>query len=116
MPIKHETFFHAPTSTATFVVWDEATSRAAVIDPALDFEPKAAKLSTASADAILAFLRERRLTLEYVLETHAHADHLSAADYLRRRTGAKVVIGEKITAVQAHFREVFGADWPADSA
>lgn len=110
MSTKHETFFHAPTSTATFVVWDEATRHAAVIDPALDFEPRAARLSTGSADAILEFLRDRDLTLDYVLETHAHADHLSAADYLRQKTGAKVVIGEHITGVQAHFREVFAAD------
>jgi len=105
-----QTFFDKATSTATHLVVDPATKTAAIVDPVLDFEPKAARLSTASADAILAAVREQGLTLAYVLETHAHADHLSAADYIRRETGAEVVIGAQITQVQKTFIPVFEAD------
>lgn len=103
-------FFHAATSTVTYLVWDPASRQAALIDPVLDYEPKGGVVSTAFADGLLDAVAERDLRLAYVLETHAHADHLSAADYIRRRTGAKVVIGEHITAVQAHFAPVFEAD------
>jgi len=109
MAFDVKAFFDPATSTATYLVWDAATGEAAVIDPVLDYEPQAAKISTASADAILAAMADRRLTLTWILETHAHADHLSAADHLRRATGAKVAIGEKITEVQDRFRTVFGA-------
>ncbi|WGM37666.1 MBL fold metallo-hydrolase [Caulobacter sp. NIBR1757] len=102
-------FFHAATSTISYLVWDEASRQAALIDPVLDYEPRAGVVSHAFADQLLAAVAERNLHLIYVLETHAHADHLSAADYLRRRTGAKVVIGEHITSVQAHFAPIFGA-------
>jgi glyoxylase-like metal-dependent hydrolase (beta-lactamase superfamily II) len=104
-----EPHFHEPTSTASFLVWDEATRRAAIIDPVLDYEPRGAKISTETADAILASAREKDLTIQYVLETHAHADHLTAARYIRARTGAKVVIGEHIGEVQRHFAPIFGA-------
>ena len=109
-----QTFFDKATSTATHLVSDPATRVAAVIDPVLDFEPKAARLSTGSADAVLAAVREQGLTLAYVLETHAHADHLSAADYIRRETGAQVVIGAEITQVQKAFIPRFEADDVAD--
>ena len=105
-----QTFFDKATSTATHLVSDPATGVAAIIDPVLDFEPKAARLSTASADAVLAAVRDQGLTLAYVLETHAHADHLSAADYIRRQTGAAVVIGAQITEVQKAFIPRFEAD------
>lgn len=110
-----QTFFDKATSTATHLVIDPATRTAAIIDPVLDFEPKAARLSTASADAVLEAVREQGLTLAYVLETHAHADHLSAADYIRRKTGAEVVIGAEITQVQKTFIPVFEADDADDS-
>ncbi|WP_312166412.1 MBL fold metallo-hydrolase [Phenylobacterium sp.] len=105
-----QTFFDKATSTATHLVIDPASGAAAVVDPVLDFEPKAARLSTASADAILAAVRDQGLSLVHVLETHAHADHLSAADYIRRKTGAQVVIGAQITQVQKTFIPVFEAD------
>ena len=105
-----QTFYDKATSTATHLVSDPATGVAAIIDPVLDFEPKAARLSTASADAVLAAVRDQGLTLAYVLETHAHADHLSAADYIRRQTGAAVVIGAQITEVQKAFIPRFEAD------
>ena len=110
MSVQQRVFFHQPTSTATYLLWDEATKEAAVIDPVLDYDAKSARISTLQADEILDFAAGHGLTLRYVLETHAHADHLSAADWLRRKTGAKVVIGEHITQVQSHFRSIFGAD------
>jgi glyoxylase-like metal-dependent hydrolase (beta-lactamase superfamily II) len=103
------TFFDPVTFTATHLIVDEATKTAAVVDPVLDFEPRAAKLSTTSADAVLDAAAKEGLTLAYVLETHAHADHLSAADYIRRKTGANVVIGEHIVAVQETFAPLFDA-------
>jgi glyoxylase-like metal-dependent hydrolase (beta-lactamase superfamily II) len=110
MLVHVQTFFDEATSTATHLVSDPASGAAAVVDPVLDFEPKGARLSTASADAVLKAVQDQRLTLVYVLETHAHADHLSAADYIRRKTGAKVVIGERITQVQKAFIPMFEAD------
>jgi glyoxylase-like metal-dependent hydrolase (beta-lactamase superfamily II) len=104
------TFFDNATSTATHLVSDPATGAAAVIDPVLDFEPRAARLSTGSADAVLTFVREHGLKLVHVLETHAHADHLSAADHIRRATQAGVVIGARITEVQKVFIPMFEAD------
>lgn len=111
-----QAFFDTATFTASYLVVDPATKTAAIIDPVLDFEPKAGKLSTASADALLAAVRDQGLHLGYVLETHAHADHLSAADYIRRQTGAKIVIGARITEVQKTFIPVFEADMSADGA
>jgi glyoxylase-like metal-dependent hydrolase (beta-lactamase superfamily II) len=109
MTPKVQAFFDTATSTATYLISDPATKTAAVIDPVLDFEPKGAKLSTLSADAVLAAARAQGLTIAYVLETHAHADHLSAADHIRRQTGARVVIGAKIVDVQATFASLFEA-------
>ncbi len=109
-----QVFFDQATSTASYLVSDPATKAAAIIDPVLDFEPKAARLSTSSADRILAVVEARGLKLEYVLETHAHADHLSAADYIRGRTGARIAIGAHIVEVQKTFIPVFDADDVSD--
>ncbi|ODT86994.1 MBL fold metallo-hydrolase [Phenylobacterium sp. SCN 70-31] len=109
-----QAFFDPATSTATYLVSDPATKAAAIVDPVLDFEPRGARLSTRSADAVLAAVRDRGLNLKYVLETHAHADHLSAADYIRRSTGAEVVIGARIVEVQKQFIPTFEADDVAD--
>lgn len=111
-----QAFFDTATFTASYLVVDPATKTAAIIDPVLDFEPKAGKLSTASADALLAAVRDRGLHLAYVLETHAHADHLSAADLIRRKTGAKIVIGARITEVQKAFIPMFESDASPDGA
>jgi glyoxylase-like metal-dependent hydrolase (beta-lactamase superfamily II) len=104
-----QTFFDPATFTATHLVSDLATGMAAIIDPVLDFEPRGGRLATTSADAVLRAVSERALTLVYVLETHAHADHLSAGDLIRRRTGAKLVIGAHITEVQRVFAPIFEA-------
>lgn len=102
-----QAFFDPATATVTYLVSDPLTRTAAIIDPVLDYEPKAARTSTASADAVLA--AADGLKIEWILETHAHADHLSAADYLRRKLGAKIGISAQITSVQAAFKPLFGA-------
>lgn len=104
-----QSFFDPQTATVTYLVADPATRRAAIIDPVLDFEPKVARLSTGSVDAVLKAAEERGLTIVWALDTHAHADHLSALDYVRRRTGAKTGIGARIVEVQAQFRALFNA-------
>jgi glyoxylase-like metal-dependent hydrolase (beta-lactamase superfamily II) len=105
-----EAFFDRATATATYLVSDPATKAAALIDPVLDYEPRGARISTGSADRLLTAVEASGLQLRYVLETHAHADHLSAADYIRRKTGAKVVIGARISEVQRTFIPRFEAD------
>jgi glyoxylase-like metal-dependent hydrolase (beta-lactamase superfamily II) len=103
-------FFDEATNTVTYLVADPATGRATVIDPVLDYDHRSGRASASSADAILRDAAERGLHIDWILETHAHADHLTAAPYLRAKTGAKVGIGEQIRAVQALFRPVFNLD------
>lgn len=98
-------FFDPATGTVTYVVHDGTA--AAIIDPVLDFDPKSGRISTASADRVVAFVRSRPLRVEWILETHAHADHLTAAPYIRSRVGGRIAIGERIGEVQAIFREIF---------
>lgn len=110
MPVRLQAFFDPATSTLTYLIWDEATKSAAVVDPVLDYEPRSATISTRSADNVIGTVEAEGLSLQYVLETHAHADHLSAADHLRRTTGARIVIGDRIGEVQQHFAPIFAAD------
>jgi glyoxylase-like metal-dependent hydrolase (beta-lactamase superfamily II) len=107
MPLV-ESFFHKDTNTFTHVVYDRDGGTAAIIDPVLDYDAVAARTSTVSADAVLAFVREHKLRTTWILETHAHADHLSAGGYLRDVLGAKLAIGRGIVGVQAHFKKLFG--------
>ena len=107
-PVIH-TFFDEPTNTVSYLVADPETKRAAVIDPVLDYDHKSGKGSVKSADAILAKAAKEGLKIDWVLETHAHADHLSGAPYIKIKTGAKVAIGERIREVQKIFRPVFNA-------
>lgn len=102
-------FFDPATFTVSYLVADPMSRKAAVIDPVLDFDPRSGRTGTKSADAILADAQQRRLEIEWILETHAHADHLSAGAYLKEKTGAKIAIGEHITKVQAVFRGIFNA-------
>lgn len=103
-------FFDPATHTVSYVVSDPNTGQAAIIDPVLDFTAHNARTATRSADLLLAHLADNKLDLAWILETHAHADHLSAAHYLRERTGAPVVIGAQIIAVQSIFAKLFEAD------
>lgn len=100
-------FFHEPTFTVSYLVWDPETKRAAIIDSALDFDQKSGRTGTHSAEAILAAVAEEGVEVDWLLETHAHADHLSAAPFLKQSTGAPIVIGENIRTVQKVFKDVF---------
>jgi glyoxylase-like metal-dependent hydrolase (beta-lactamase superfamily II) len=102
-------FFDEPTNTVSYLVSDPATRHAAVIDPVLDYDNKSGKADVRSADAILKYAADAGFTIAWVLETHAHADHLSGAPYIKAKTGAKVAIGEHIRDVQRIFRPVFNA-------
>lgn len=101
------TFFDEPTFTATHVVHDPGTGRAAIVDPVLDFDQAAGRASHGSADAVIAYVREQGLTVDWLLETHAHADHLSDAPYLQQQLGGTLVIGCEIVTVQTVFAGVF---------
>lgn len=103
-------FFDEPTNTVSYLVWDRAGGDGAVIDPVLDFDHRSGKAGTKSADAMLAAAEADGITVKWVLETHAHADHLSAAPYVKRKTDAAVAIGEHIKDVQKIFRPVFNMD------
>lgn len=102
-----ETFFDPATSTLTYVVYDPKSRDALVIDPVLDFDPLSSSTATRSVEAVAKFLTQNELRLHYVLETHAHADHLSGSQYLKHRFGAQVGIGAGIREVQQVFRDVF---------
>ena len=104
-----EAFFDQATFTISYLVADPATGRAAIVDPVLDYDHRAGKVSTGSADKLLARIAGLGLRVDWILETHAHADHLSAAQYLKAGTGAAVVIGEHIRDVQRIFAPVFNA-------
>jgi glyoxylase-like metal-dependent hydrolase (beta-lactamase superfamily II) len=105
-----QAFFDHATNTVSYIVYDPATKKAAIIDPVLDFTPRNGRIATTSADALLKAAAGQGLDIIYVLETHAHADHLSAAHHLREVTGAPVVIGAQITQVQTIFGALFEAD------
>lgn len=102
-------FFDPATHTITYLVSDPATGTAAIIDPVLDYDPATARTSTRSVDQVMKALRDAGLTLGLVLETHAHADHLTAADHLRVTEGVEIGIGDQITRVQSTFAPLFGA-------
>lgn len=120
MPQPHVTpFHHPPSGTWSYVVRDPASRAAALVDPVLDFDMASARTSTLSAMALLAHVRAHGLDVQWILETHAHADHLSAGDWLRTQLpGAKLAIGEGIRTVQKTFRPVFnlGDHFPTDGA
>lgn len=106
-------FFDVNTWTLTYVVWDDVTKDAIVIDPVMDYDPAASKTSEESAQIVIDFLRAKQLNLHFILETHAHADHLSGSQIIKKQyPNAKIAIGEKITQVQEVFKNVF--DLPAD--
>jgi glyoxylase-like metal-dependent hydrolase (beta-lactamase superfamily II) len=112
MNIQH--FFDRATSTLTYVVHENGTG--VVIDPVLDYDPKSARTSTQSAEAVARYIDEKHLTVPYVIDTHAHADHLTAMPFFKKRYGARTVTGSRIGEVQRSFRDIYnlGADFPVD--
>jgi len=100
-------FFDETTNTVTYVVADPASNKCVVIDPVLDYDAVAGRISTDSVDAVIDFIKQENLLLEWVLETHIHADHLSAAPALKAATGAKIAVGSGISAVQSVFKKFF---------
>lgn len=111
-------FFDQPTFTVSYVVHDPETKQAAIIDSVLDFDPASGRTSFASADAIIAYVADQGLAVDWLLETHAHADHLSAAPYLQQKIGGKIAIGEHIVTVQNVFGKLFnaGTDFQRDGS
>jgi len=105
-----QAFFDRKTWTVSYVVWDPAGRRAAIIDPVLDFDFKSGRTSTEAADRIEAYVSAQGLTVDWILETHAHADHLSGARHLQQRLGGRIAIGEHIRAVQASFKKLFNLE------
>ncbi|MBL1241903.1 MAG: MBL fold metallo-hydrolase [OCS116 cluster bacterium] len=100
-------FFDEETNTVTYLVWDKISQEAAIIDPVFDFNGLTGASDTHSADVVLEFAEQAGLNIKYVFETHAHADHLSGAPYIKTKTGAKIGIGENINKVQEIFRPIF---------
>ena len=111
-------FFDQPTYTVTYVVHDKKTKCAAIIDSVFDFDPASGRTSFDSADEVIAYVKEQDLTVQWLLETHAHADHLSAAPYLQEKLGGKIAIGEHIVTVQDVFGKLFnaGTDFQRDGS
>ncbi len=111
-------FFDEPTNTASYVIHDPTTKRAAVVDSVLDFDAASGRTSTASADAMIAYACAEALTVDWLLETHAHADHLSAAPYIQRALGGKLAIGREIITVQNVFGKIFnvGTEFARDGS
>jgi glyoxylase-like metal-dependent hydrolase (beta-lactamase superfamily II) len=102
-------FFDEATFAASYVVHDPESKRAAIIDSVLDYEPASGRTASSAADALIAYVEERALTIDWLLETHVHADHLSAASYLQQRLGGKIAIGRDIVYVQQTFGDLFNA-------
>ena len=102
-----QSFFDPATWTISYVVYEQEGSVCAIIDPVLDYDPKSGRTRTSSADKLISFVQEKNLQIEWILETHAHADHLSAAHYLKKKIGGKIAIGAAITNVQDVFKRIF---------
>ncbi|MFY0615179.1 MAG: MBL fold metallo-hydrolase [Hyphomicrobiaceae bacterium] len=110
MKPKVKAFFDEATFTVSYVVTEPDGNQCAIIDSVLDFDPKSGRTKTQSADAIIDYVKRHNLKVEWLLETHAHADHLSAAPYIRKEIGGQIGIGEHITDVQRIFKEVFNVE------
>lgn len=100
-------FYHEPSGSITYLVADPTTGHAAIIDPVLDYDERAGRVSTGSADALLRAVQDRKLTVDWILDTHPHADHLSAAAYLKDKLGAPTAIGEKVVEVQKLWKAIY---------
>lgn len=102
-----ETFFEPVTKTVTHVIFDDVGGSCAIIDPVLDYDAKSGRTSTQFTDKIIQFVKSLQLSVEWILETHAHADHLSSAHYIKSQLGGKIAIGDGIPAVQKTFKKIF---------
>nr|WP_315924813.1 MBL fold metallo-hydrolase [Mesorhizobium sp. SP-1A] len=110
-------FYDKPTGSIQYVVADPVTRHCAIIDPVLDFDEKSGATGTANADALLDFIKEQEFTLEWILDTHPHADHFSAAYYLKQKTGVPTAIGARVTDVQNLWKVIYNwPDFPADGS
>ena len=111
-------FFDVVTGTITYIVFDVLGGHAAIIDPVLDYDPKSGRTHTALADQVISFITQQKLAVDWILETHAHADHLSAAHYLKSKLGGRIAIGEHIKVVQNVFKGMFNlaADFAVDGS
>lgn len=108
-------FYHEPSGSIAYIVADPATRHAVIIDPVLDYDEKAGRVSTASADELLRAVQDRDLSVDWILDTHPHADHFSAAAYLKDRLGAPMAIGEKVVDVQKLWKSIYNeSDFPTD--
>ena len=105
-----EAFFDSATATVTYVVSDPASKRCAVIDPVLDFDPKGARTSEGSVEQVIEYVQDRGLEVDWILETHVHADHLSGAQTVKSRVGGTLAIGEHVAAVQSIFGDLFNVE------
>ncbi len=111
-------FFDQATYTWSYIVADPESQRCAVIDPVLDYDPASGKVSTGSADALLNEVERQGLQVDYILETHVHADHLTASQYMKQKVGGAICVGDQVVKVQAVFGQVFnlGSDFSADGS
>ena len=116
--MKIKAFYDKETSTVTYVLADPATQKAAIIDSVQDYDPQGARTSFKSADAVIAYVKAEGLSIEWILETHIHADHLTAAAYLKEKLGGKIAMGEGVKQVLTHWVPFFGteADTPTDGS
>lgn len=105
-----EAFFDKATSTVSYVVYERPGSACAIIDSVLDYDPKSGRTHTASAERLVAFVQAKKLQVEWLLETHVHADHMSAAAFLKSKVGGKIAIGEHIRSVQTIFKKIFNLE------
>ncbi len=118
MSLQIQHFFDQPTFTYSYVIWDDQTNDAAILDSVMDYDAASGRAVYDSADELIAFVNEKLLRVNYIMETHVHADHLSAAPYLREKLGGKMVIGSEILTVQNVFGKLFnaGPDFPRDGS
>lgn len=118
MPALIEAFLDPASKTYSYVIHEHDGGYCAIVDPVLDYDPAAGRTATVQADKIIAFVREHQLQVQWLLETHAHADHLSAAPYLRRELGGKIAIGQSINKVQTVFKSLFNLEpeFPVDGS
>jgi glyoxylase-like metal-dependent hydrolase (beta-lactamase superfamily II) len=110
MPAQIQGFYDTATSTVSYVIFEGSGGACAIVDPVLDYDAKAGRIQTDNADRIARFIDDHQLTVQWLLETHAHADHLSASAYLRGKLGGKIGIGAAITSVQSVFRDIYNLE------